>query len=113
MIRGKKAIGPLITICHNNLINALLLILCVYVFYLPKYPIPNIISFILCTMLIDTGSEKNILLFADGSQYVFRADQQTTSSRIANAILVRLGCVELSKSTAHLIFNHTCLSYKK
>lgn len=63
-------------------------------------------------MLIEIGIEENILLFADGSKYVFPADQQTTPSRIANAILVRLSCLEESKSTVHLMFNHTCLSYK-
>ena len=49
-------------------------------------------------MVAEVGSDMNIQLFATDSQYVFPASEETTPTGVANAILVRLGCILERKS---------------
>ena len=50
-------------------------------------------------MFAEVGSDMNIQLFATDSQYVFPANEETTPIGVANAILVRLGCILERKSS--------------
>jgi len=56
-------------------------------------------------MFAELGDFLDILMFANGQKFVFPAIEKGTPSRLANAILVQLKCLETSTSTMYFTFN--------